>query len=153
FFGIEGGGGLVPERARLARRTVVGRRLAHEVEPVDRARARGVVEVALAADAVRPLEPAAELAAAVVVEERRARLALRQRALFEPEHEDDIEAPRPRAQQVEHGDAPRLARGGRDLCAVERRDQLLARERAREALPLVELVEQAVGGCEAPEVE
>src|SRR5207302_736079 len=62
---------LVPERARLAGRPVVARGLAHEVEALRGPRAGGVEEVAVAADGIRPLEPASELAAAVVVEERR----------------------------------------------------------------------------------
>ena len=99
----------MPERARLERASVVGRCLPDEVEPARRARARRVEEVAVAAHRVGPLEAGAELAAAVVVEERRAAAAPRERPLLEPEHEDGVEPPRARAQQVEHGDAPGLA--------------------------------------------
>ena len=77
-------GDLFPERARLAWRAVVGRRLADEVEPARRARARGVEEVAVAADLVGALEPAAELAARVVVEERRRARAARQEPSSSP---------------------------------------------------------------------
>src|SRR5581483_1861401 len=89
----ERGRGLAPERTRLARRAVVGRRLADEVEAVDGTCARAVEEVAVAADRVGALEPPAELAAPVVVEERRAAVATRQRSLLEAEHEDDVETP------------------------------------------------------------
>ena len=47
--GSKHGAHVVPERARLARAAVVGRRLAHEHEPLRRAGARGVEEVAVAA--------------------------------------------------------------------------------------------------------
>jgi hypothetical protein len=102
---------LVPERARLARAAVVIGRLAHEIEPLRPARARGVEEVAVAGDRIRTDEPRAalvELPPRVVVEERRAAAAPRQAALLEPEHERRVEAPRPRAQEVDDGDPPGL---------------------------------------------
>ena len=73
-FGIERGAHLVPERARLAWIAVVCRSLAHEIEPLERARARRVEEVAVAADWIGPLQARAALvehASRVVVEERR----------------------------------------------------------------------------------
>src|SRR5581483_11999524 len=91
---VEDGGSLLPERARLARRTLVGRRFADEEQTTRRARARGVEEVAVARDLVRALEPPAEAAAAVVVEERRRPRAARERAFLQPEHEEDLEPPR-----------------------------------------------------------
>ena len=140
---VEDGRDLLPERARLARRAVVGRRLAHEVEAARRARARGVEEVAVAADLVGTLEPAAELAARVVVEERRRARAARQRPLLEPEQEDDLEAPRARAHQVEHRDPAGLERRPEPhLDALERAEHLLRRERLAEPRQRLELVEQ-----------
>ena len=47
---------LLPERARLARRAVVGGRLAHEIQPARGPRARRVEEIAVAADLIGPLE-------------------------------------------------------------------------------------------------
>ena len=151
---VEDGRDVVPERARLQRRAVVGRRLADEAEPPRGARAGRVEEVAVAADRVGPLEPRAERAPAVVVEERRAAPAPRQRPLLEPEHEDRVEAARARAHQVEHRDAAGL-RGvaGRDLEPLERADHVRRGQRLAETLPGLELVEQLRGRGDAPEVE
>ena len=55
---------VVPERACLPRHAVVARRLAHEHEPLPRARARRVEEIPVARDGARALEPAAEARAA-----------------------------------------------------------------------------------------
>ena len=52
--GVEERDDLVPERARLARIALVGRRLADEREPAGRARAGRVEEVALALDRIGP---------------------------------------------------------------------------------------------------
>ena len=140
---------LVPERARLARRAVVGRGLADEVEPPRRARARRVEEVAVARDLVGLASRAlAERPARVVVEERGACVAPRERSLLEPEHEDDLEAARARAQEVEDRDAARLA-AARDRGPVVRSSaptSSSARERAAELAPAFELVERAADG-------
>ena len=151
--GVERRCHLVPEGTRLARRAVVRRGLTHQIEAVDRTRARRVEEVAVAADRVGPLEPAAERAALVVVEKRGAAFAPRQRAFLEPEHEDDVEASRPRPQQVEDDHTAGLRPRRGDLHALERGDQLLGAERAGEPLPVFELSEQGRRGAEAAEVE
>src|SRR5581483_11496272 len=132
------------ERARLARGALVGRRLTDEVEAMRRARARRVEQVAVARHLVGTLEPCADLAAAVVVEERRRPGAARQRALLEPEQEDDVPVPRPRPHQVDDRNASCLPRRREaDLAALERRDQLLPRD--GEALELrQELQDMAV---------
>src|SRR5262249_27850482 len=144
---------LVPERACLERRAVVGRRLTHEVEPLGRPGAGGVEEVPVAADRIRPLEAPAELAAAVVVEKRRAAVAARKRPLLEAEKEDSLEAARARTQEVEHGDAARLGRRRRYFGALECGDQVLRCKRPTEFLPGRELVEQRRRGAEAAQVE
>src|SRR5262249_30915051 len=87
---VEERGDLVPEPGPLARRALVGRRLAYEVEPARRARARRVEEVAVAGDGVWPLQARADPAPHLVVKERRCRRPARQAPLFEAEHEDDI---------------------------------------------------------------
>ena len=111
--------GLVPERARLAGRAVVGRRFADEVEPPRGARARRVEEVALARDRVRPRQPRAagrlvDRPALLVGEERRALLAAREASLLQPEQEDDLGPARSRAEEVGDRDAagssPRASR-------------------------------------------
>src|SRR5438477_392130 len=89
-------------------------------------RARGVEEVAVAAHLVGPLEPAAERAARIVVEERRDARAAWQRSLFEPEQKHDLEPARAGPQQIEHGDAARLSGPRRPhLGPLEGREQLL----------------------------
>src|SRR5204862_2151580 len=98
---VEAAAHLVPERACLARRAVVRRRLAHEVEPLRRARARGVEEIAVASDGVDrgeagALDPRLEIAPQLVVEERRCLRATRERAFLEAEDEDHFGAPRSR---------------------------------------------------------
>src|SRR5439155_10033054 len=104
---------LVPERARLARSPVVVRGLAHEVEALGGARARGVEEVAVPRDAVRLDEPRVGKAATlVVVEERRGLRPPRKRPFLEAEDENDVEAARAGAQEVEHRDAAGLATVG-----------------------------------------
>ena len=86
----------------------------------------------------------ASVAARVVVEERRAGAAAGQASLLEPEHEDDLEAARARAQQVEHARrAPARGRRRRGpsrapaqptiSSAVERSAELDATPRARRA--------------------
>src|SRR5581483_3407058 len=98
-------------------------------------------EVAVAAHAVGALEPPAEARACRVVEERRRAGTARQRAFLEPEHEHDVEASRPRAQQVEHRDAAGLAaRGEAHLAALEPGEHVVARERLAETLERLELV-------------
>ena len=137
-------GGLVPERAALPRRAVVARRLAHEVEPPRRARARRVEEVAVARDLVRLDEPRlAERPARVVVEERGSLRPPWERSLLEPEQEDDFEAARARAEEVEHRDAARLSSvRPADGRALERADDLLGGERAADREPAFELVDE-----------
>ena len=103
---------VVPERARLARNALVARSLANEDEATSGSRAGGVEEVAVAGDRVRPLEPAAELAAGVVVQQRRGPVAPRQASLLETEQEDHVEDPRARSAVVEDGHAAALP--GRD---------------------------------------
>src|SRR4029453_13710902 len=97
--------GPLRERARRARRAVGGRRLAHEVEPPGRTRARRVEEVALARDRVGPGQPRAARGLVdrppfLVGEEGGALLPAREAALLEPEQEDDLGSPRPRAEEV-----------------------------------------------------
>src|SRR6266404_1354230 len=78
---LEHGLHLIPERTRLARAAVVGCGLAHEVEPLEPARARGVEEVAVATHGVGALQACTvlvERAACVIVEERRRAAAPRQ---------------------------------------------------------------------------
>ena len=122
----------LPERARLARRAVIGRRLAHEREQLPRSRARGVEEIAVAARRVGSLEARAprgvELTARLVVEERRRRSAARQRSLLEADHEDRLEASRAGAREVEHRDTTRLAGCiAADRRPVERREHVVRR--------------------------
>ena len=113
----------------------------------ERARAGGVEEVAVAADRVGPLQAGAALverAAGVVVEERRGVAAPRQAALLEAEDEDDVEAARARAEQVDDGDAARLVAAHRpERLPLDGGDDLLAGELAREVAPALELAEQA----------
>src|SRR5207244_3325785 len=84
---------LVPERARLARRALVVRRLADEVQAPRRPRAGGVEEEALTRDRVRldesrPRGALVDRPAFVVGDERRPGSAARQAALLEAEQED-----------------------------------------------------------------
>src|SRR5947209_7425825 len=148
---------LLPERARLARSAVVGRRLAHEVQPLGRARARGIEEIAVAADRVGPLEPRTafvERAPCVVVEERRGRAATRQAPLFEAEHEGDVELARACAHEVYDGDAARLVSAHRpQRLPVERSDEILARQRTGQALPAAELGEEPLHRLVRAQVE
>src|SRR5262249_39500347 len=130
---------VVPERAGLARAAVVVRRLAHEVEPLRRARARRVEEVAIVLDGVWPDEPRASLVERtprVVVEERRAAAAPRQAPLLQPQHEDGVEAACAGAQKVDHRDAPGVVSGapgkGRTL---DRRQYVVATELSAELAP------------------
>ena len=145
--GVEQRDHLVPERARLARAPLVGGGLAHERQPAGRARAGGVEEVALALDGVRAHEARTggpvELAARIVVEERRGVAAPRQRSLLEAEQEHGLEAARPRAREIEDRDPPALERAAEaHLAPLEHRDDVVRRELAAEALPAVELGEQ-----------
>jgi hypothetical protein len=134
---------VVPERARLARHAVVRRGLAREHEPPSRARAGRVQEVAVAGDGIDPLQAAAELAAHLVVQERRGTVAAREAPLLEPEQDDDVELPRARSAVVEDRHAPGLARGDRAYRRpLENGDDVLAGGRApvahREGIQLVE---------------
>ena len=109
--GVEQRLDVVPERARLARAAVVVGRLAHEIEPPRRARARRVEQVTVARDGVGPRESRptlVELTPRVVVEKRRAATSPRQAALLQPEHERRFEAPRARAQEIDDGNAADL---------------------------------------------
>ena len=141
---VEHRGDFVPEWARLARPAVVGRRLADEVETARRARAGRIEEVAVAAHLIRPLQPRAERAACVVVEERRDTLAARQHSLLEAEQEHDLERAGSHAHQVEHGD-PTCFAGPREphLTVLERSEHVLRRRFAAERCEAFELVEEA----------
>src|SRR4029079_1893962 len=79
---------LVPEWARLARASLVGGRLAHEVQAMRCTRARCVEGVAVSRDAVRSRQSRAracvELAPRVVAEEGRLVTATRQASFLEP---------------------------------------------------------------------
>ena len=144
LLGREQRGRVVPERARLERRAVVGRRLADEIEPSRRPRAGGVEEVAVAADRVGPLEPRA-----------RARGGGRRRGTASRCRAAAGRPPRARArrpsskrrvrarEEVEHGDPSGLARRRPgSLEPGERVEQLVAAERPPTASSAVELVEQ-----------
>ncbi len=137
---------VVPERARLARAAVVVGRLAHEIEPPRGARARRVEEVAVTRNAVGPREPRAalvELAARLVVEERRAAAAPRQASLLEPEHERHVEAARAGAEEIDDGDAAGFVAALRAKGEpLDRGKNVFARERSREVAPAVELGEE-----------
>src|SRR5207247_8152634 len=157
--GVEEGAGLVPERARLAGRAVVGCRFAHEVEPARRPRARRLEEVALARDRFRSGQPRAarrllDRAALLVREERRALLAAREAALLEAEDEHDLGSARSRAQEVGDSDAARLVAAGEpERGPVEDAVELFAGERAAEVDPRLQLVEQVVHGPMSAQVE
>ena len=147
---------VVPERARLARRAVVGRRLAHEVEPPRRracTRCRRGSGRGTTGSALRQPRVGVELTAPVVVEERRALRALREDALLEPEHEHDLRPARARAQQVEHRDVPGAdgaergparARARRPAPRPRARRQARASPRARRAASSTRLVRAQV---------
>ena len=146
---------LVPERARLARRAVVARGLAHEVEPLRRARARGVEEVAVARDP-------SGLTSRASPSSRRASSSRngdalrppRERALLEAEDEHDLEAARARAEEIEHRDAAGLAAvGAAHGRALERADDLVRAQRAAEREPAFELVREARHGLVRAQVE
>ena len=65
-----------------------------------------------------------------------------------------LEVPRARTHQVEHGDAPRVARiASRHLDPLERGDEVGGRERLAQALPALELVEQPRDRRDAAKVE
>src|SRR5258708_9320744 len=116
---------LFPERARLAWRAVVGRSFPHEVEAPRRTGARGVEEIAIATDLIGALEARAELTSRVIVEERRGARTPGQRALFEPEHENDLVAASARPEQVDDR-GPSLPAGWRaHLRPLERGDDIL----------------------------
>ena len=149
---------LVPERARLARAAVVGRRLAHEVEPLERARARRVEEVAVAADRVRALQPRAALVERCAARRRRGTATTSRAAAGSP--------PRGRARRRRRSGA--CARAARSTTAtrpgssprerpqrlpLERRRDVLARELAGERAPALELAEEPVERLVRAQVE
>src|SRR5262249_2638681 len=135
---------LVPERAGVARRALVARRLTDEVQGLRRTRAGRVEEVTVAGDAVGPLETRAQVAAHVVVEERRRSRASRQAPLLETEDEDNVELPRASAEQVEDGNAPRVvAPRDPDREPLQGREDLFAGEVAFDHAAPLELPEQA----------
>jgi hypothetical protein len=73
--------------------------------------------------------------------------APRQPSFLQPEQEDDLETTCARAQEIEHGDAPGVARrGAPHLGSLERRDQFLRRDRTLELAPAAQLAEQAHDG-------
>ncbi len=154
---VEQHGDLVPEGARLARVPLVGRRLADEHQPPARACARGVEEVAVALDRIGPDEACArsavEVPARLVVEEGRGIAPARQRALLEPEQEDDLEAACPCTGEVEHRHTTSVAgRAEADLGVLERAEHLVGRELAAEIAPALELVQQAGDGVVGAQV-
>ena len=105
----------LPERARLTRRSVVGRRLPDEDEQGPRPGASGVEQVAVSAGGLGTLQSrtarTVEVPSSLVVEKRRGRSPSRQHPLLEPDDEDRLEAARARPRQVEDGDAARFAGG------------------------------------------
>ena len=114
-----------------------------------RARARRVEEVPVAGHLVRALEPPAEGAPPLVVEERRAATAARQASLLETEDEGDVEASRARPHEVEHGHAPGLPRGGPTYGgALERRHERLGGDLLPERRELAEQPERRVVGAQ-----
>src|SRR5437764_664882 len=137
---------------------LVDRRLAHEVQPPRRARARGVEEVAVARHGVRLREPRAaqtrvELACGLLVEERRRLAATRQRSLLEAEHEDDLVTARARAQEIDDVDPASLSRaGGAHRYAFDGCDDLVGSQRATESEPALELVDDAGQGLERAQI-
>ena len=153
--GVEDRGDLLPERARLARRAVVGRRLADEVEAPRRARAGGVEEVAVAADLVGALEP-----------RRRARGARRRRGTARCASGAAASPPRARARTRRRsaacaraaGRARRPARPRPPRRAAPRRARARRRTSSRSTsppscAPAVELVEQPQGRVVGAQVE
>ena len=77
----------------------------------------------------------------------------RQASLLEPEQEDDLEAARPRAQQVEHRHAARLAAVvAADRRALERAEDLLRGQRPAEREPALELAGEAANRLERAKV-
>ena len=103
--------------------------------------------------ASRAVRASVELAAAVVVEERRALRALREDALLQAEDEHDLRAARARAQEVDDRDVARRAGPEPDRRTLERGDQLLGRELAAELHPALELVQQREHRLVGPQVE
>ena len=140
-------------------RAVVGRGLADEVEPPRRPRAGRVEEVAVARDRVGAQQAAGarralELGLLLLVEERRVLRAARQAALLEPEHEDDLEAARARAQQVEHRDAAGLAARAEPDRGVGERETTSSRVGlAAEVAPALELGDELRRGLVRAQVE
>ena len=94
-----------------------------------------------------------ERAPRVVVEERRRAAAARQAAFLETEHEDDVEAARARAQQV---DAPRRGRARRRAACAACADRAPRRSLRAITLPrppALELGQQPVDGLVRAQVE
>ena len=147
----------LPERARLARGSLVADRLAHEHEPSPGPGARGREEVAVAARGIGPLEAGAaavlEAPARVLVEERLHAGTARKRPLLEPEHEDRVEAARSGPQEVDDGDPARRARAlARDGRAVECREHVASADLPACARERIELVERARDGVVRGEI-
>ena len=157
--GVEECARLVPERARLPRRALVGRGLADEVEAPRRPRARRVEEEALARDLVGLREPRAlrglvDRAALLLVEERRALLAAGEAPLLEAEQEDDLGAASPGAEEIRDRDSAGLVTAGEPhRGAVERAVELVPGERAAELEPGLQLGDEVRDGTVRPEVE
>ena len=132
---------VLPERARLARCSLVPGRLAHENEALRSARAGRIEEVAVARDGVGPLETSTQLPPDVVAQERRRPRASRKRSLLEAENEDHVEVPGPRALVIENGDASRRGAVRRYARPFQRRDDVLrvdSNAGVRESAQLVE---------------
>ena len=147
----------LPERARLARRAVIGCRLADEREQLPRPRACGVEEIAIPACRVGSLEARAprgvELAARLVVEERRRGSAARQRSLLEADHEHRLEASRAHVREVEHRDTTRLAgRIAPNRRPVERGEDVVLVDRDARRAKALQLVEDPRRRVRGPEV-
>ena len=102
----------VPERARLTWAALVGCGLADQVQALARTRARGVEEVTVTRDLIRPRQAGTralvEIAARIVTQERGLVATPRQASLLQAEQEQHLEAPRAGTQEIEHGNPSRF---------------------------------------------
>ena len=144
---------VLPERARLARDAFVARRLTDENEPPRRPRAGRVEEVAVAGDGVGTLEPAPELRAELVAEQRRRSTAARERPFFQSEHEHDLERARSRSLVVEDRDAALRWALRRHASSLERREHILSRYVGVRGGERRKLAERPLGGAIGSGVE
>ena len=157
--GLEQRADVVPERARLARRSVVCDGLANEVEPPRRPRARRVEQIPVGGYGIGPHDASTagallDLAAGVIAEQRCRGRPPGEGTLFQTEDEDDLVVPRSRPQHVEHGHASGLLRrAAADVSALERVHDLLRIEPTFEVAPGVELLDSAQGRLERTQVQ